>query len=452
MDVYAVLRTLKIFGEEELLNDILKVLSKSAFKPLEHALLTEMFFNQNDMQACIFHGNKALEELPEEQKSSINFILYQAYKIENDFEKALEILSSVNDSSAVNAILFEKANCLYDNNQKEESYQVLKSIDRKDLNNFEQIKYDACISHHLLRNGNFKDGLKHVIMSKDEVQRLERNGRYHNRTELPLEFWEGTPDCKNLIVYLEAGLGDEIINIRFLNNLKDMGINPKLYNVFYENAEKEGRKGLPEFYEKNGFSIITKFDPEKYADYKWTYSQYLPILLSLNEKDLWTGPYLKAGKKRLKGKKKIGLRWAGNPNPRYRNFKLAEIYEALKDLDVTFYSIQKNECMDELANYPEIVDLSGELDSLSDMADYINSFDLTITCPTVSSTIAGALNKKCIVLTPCSDYYIFNTKNDKTPWFGKNMTLLRQKTPKIWSDVATELKQLVVKTLGLKSE
>ena len=449
MDVFNVLRTLKQFGENDLVAEILNVLSKTAFTPQEHAMLCMLFYFENNFSKSIEHGEKAIENEELRADENIKFYLYGSYKQENEFDKAIEIIESVNIKEAQVSLAFEKATCLYDSNKKDEAYKLLKSVDQDTFNELEKIKYNAVMSNHLLRNGQFKDGLRHVILTRDELQKVENGRNYHNRMELPLQFWEGTPDCKNLIVYLEAGLGDEIINIRFLNNLKTMGINCKVYNIFYENAEREGRKGLPEFYTKNGYEMITKFDPEEYKDYQWTYSQYLPILLGLEEKDLWKGPYLKADKKKLKGKKKIGLRWSGNRFPRFRNFALSDVYNALKDLDVTFYSIQKDECMDELKDFPEIIDLSDKLESLSDMADYINSFDLTITCPTVSCTIAGALDKKCIVLTPCSDYYVFNTKTNKTPWFGNSMTLLRQKTPKVWSDVMPELRKLVEKELKI---
>jgi hypothetical protein len=104
--------------------------------------------------------------------------------------------------------------------------------------------------------------------------------------------------------------------------------------------------------------------------------------------------------------------------------------------------------MEEIKEFPEIVDLSKKIPSLSDVADYINSMDLLITCPTVTCTIAGALDKECIVLTPCADYYVFNTSNNQTPWFSNKMTLLRQKSARIWDDVMPDLRKLVEKKVN----
>jgi hypothetical protein len=447
MNLLNVLRTLKSLGENELVSQILLVLSRTAFTAQEHATLCMLFYFENNFVKCIEHGEKAIENEELRADENIKFYLFGSYKQENEFDKAIQIIESVNIKEAQVSLAFEKATCLYDSNKKDEAYKLLKSIDQDGLNELEKLKYNAVISNHLLRNGQFKDGLRHVIVTRDELQRIENGRNYHNRAELPLEFWEGTPDCKNLIVYLEAGLGDEIINVRFLNNLKKMGINVKIYNVFYEDPEKNNRKGFIELYQKNGFEMIQNFSPEKYADYKWTYSQYLPILLNLGESELWKGPYLKAGKKKLSKKKNIGLRWSGNEYPKFRNFKLKEVYDTLSHLDCTFYSVQKDLCLEEIQDCPDVIDLSSKLNSVEDLAAYINSFDLLITCPTITCTLAGALDKKCIVLNPCSDYYIFNTKNNQTPWFGKNMQLLRQKTPKIWSDCLDDLNILTEKML-----
>ena len=446
MQLLQIVSSLYQFGERDLVAKIADFLGETADRSQEFAIVANIFANIGNTDKAILYGEKAIEKETEQDSiNQIRLMLYPSYKHNLEINKALECLDLIEKFGDENVVKLEKSICLYDQNKKDESLAILKTISVESLNDRQKIKYEACMGPHYLRNGEFKKGLRATILAQDDIKAIEINHVYHGKTELPLEFWEGTPDCKKLIVYLEAGLGDEIINIRFLNNLKKQGIKTKLYNVFYEDPIKNNRNGFLEFYEKNGFEVIRKFDPEEHKDYKWTYSQYLPILLGLDEKDLWSGPYLKAKKKKLSKKFNIGLRWSGNKYPQYRNFYLKEIYDKLKDLDVTFYSIQKDICMEELKDCPEVIDLSGNLNTLSDLADYINSFDLLITCPTLTCTIAGGLDKDCIVMTPCSDYYIFNFKNNKTPWFGDNMTLLRQKSPKIWKDTLPDLKKLVKK-------
>lgn len=450
MAILQIIRVLIEFGETKLVKRIADLLGKTADTAEQFAIVMQIYLGLGENSLAIKFGEKAIEQGDNDLKLSLPQILYPAYKSEYDFSKALSIIQNMVQMNPDNLSLrIENALCLYDANKKEDAHDILKSIDEKKLDDFEKIKFKAALGPHQLRNGQFQTGLRNVILSQDAVRKAQFNHQYHGGTELPLPMWMGTPDCKKLIVYFEAGLGDEIINVRFLRNLESLGITAKLYNVWYEEPRKNNRQGMIEFYERNGFEFIRKFDLKEYQDYQWTYCQFLPILLNISEKDLWTGPYLKAKTKKLKGKYKIGLRWSGNPVPKYRNFPLKEVYNCLKDLDVTFYSIQKHVCMEELEEFPEIVDLSTKMPSLADMADYINSFDLLITCATVSCTFAGALDKECIVLNPCSDYYIFNTKTDHTPWFSDKMTLLRQKQPKNWSDVMPELRKLVEKKLDL---
>lgn len=450
MAILQIIGVLLQFGETKLVKRIADLLARTADTAEQFVIVTQMYLALGENVLAIEFGEKAIEKGSDDIKLNLPQRLYPTYKAEFNFTKAVSIIESMVQMNPDNlALKIEKALCYYETNRKEEAHDILKTIDEKNLDDFAKLKFRAALGPHQLRNGQFQTGLRNVILSQDAVRKAEFNHQYHGGSELPLPMWMGTPDCKKLIIYLEAGLGDEIINVRFLRNLKSLGITAKLYNVWYEEPRKNNRQGMIEFYEKNGFEFIHKFNPDEYQDYQWTYSQFLPILLNVSEKELWTGPYLKAKTKKLKGKNKIGLRWSGNPVPKYRNFPLKEVYNSLKDLDVTFYSIQKHVCMDELAEFPEIVDLSGKMPSLADMADYINSFDLLISCATVSCTLAGALDKECIVLNPCNDYYIFNTKTEHTPWFSDKMTLLRQNQPKNWSDVMPDLRKLVEKKLNL---
>jgi hypothetical protein len=58
------------------------------------------------------------------------------------------------------------------------------------------------------------------------------------RIFLDMPFWQGSPDLENLVVYAEAGIGDEIINIRFMKHLKDRGINAWWYTATQKRKNK----------------------------------------------------------------------------------------------------------------------------------------------------------------------------------------------------------------------
>jgi tetratricopeptide (TPR) repeat protein len=438
-------------NNSELALEILNILSKSPVDNEEMFIMANLYMRFGKPEESIVLAEKILGSNPEKEVfGTVMPFLISAYRAASRAEKAIPILDEVYENNKSVEILLEKAGCLFEINNKKEAVDLLESLDDSTLNEHQLSKKNTYMASELLRRHEFKEGIKGIVFEHDKLRSIE-SGRevFHTKKELPLEFWLGTNDCKNLIIFAEAGLGDEIINIRFMNELKKRGINAKWYGHWHLNAKANKRFGAAEWFKKSGFDVITDFTPEKYKNYMWTYSQYLPILLDLDEKDLWNGKYMKAGKKKLpKGKKNIGIRWSGNPFPMHRNFPVKDLYKVMKDYKANFYSLQKDFDMDELKDFPGIIDLSQEIEDFNDTVDYINSFDLTITCCTCTCPAAGALDKECITMVPISDYYIFNTADNKTPWFSDKMTLVRQKTSRRWDDVMDEVRSLVEEKLG----
>ncbi len=452
VDIRNIARTLVAVNKPDLAVKMAQIIGDAASEPEEIYYVFETLSSLNFYDESVFYGQKLLElEIPSEIKLKVKTVLANSYRHMAFSEKAIALLDEIYKEKESDSILIEKAGCLYENNNKDEAKELLNKVDESNLDEYESTKFRSYMAPHQLREGNFADGIRGIVFENDKMRNMQAGGQYyHSRKELPLEFWHGTNDCKKLIVFAEAGLGDEIINIRFLKKLKENGMDVKWYGHWHQAATVNRRVGAAEWFRNSGFDVITDFDPEKYKDYSWTYSQYLPILLDVNEKDLWDGPYMKAGKKELKGtKKKIGIRWAGNEYPKHRNFPLKDLYAVLKEIDADFYSLQKDTEMEELKDFPGIIDLSKELESFVDTADYINSMDLVITCPTCICPAAGALDVPCITIVQISDYYIFNTKTNKTPWFGDNMDLVRQKTPRRWDNIMEDVKALVKERLSL---
>ena len=75
----------------------------------------------------------------------------------------------------------------------------------------------------------------------------------------------------------------------------------------------------------------------------------------------------------------------------------------------------------------------------------IKDLDVIITSCTSIGHIAAAMGKKTIIITPISAYYTWSydeSKNDKCPWYGRNLTLLRQTKPRSWLEPLSELKEI----------
>jgi hypothetical protein len=53
------------------------------------------------------------------------------------------------------------------------------------------------------------------------------------------------------------------------------------------------------------------------------------------------------------------------------------------------------------------------------------------------------MGKKVIVITPISAYYVWSHSTKQSPWYGDNVTLLRQQKPRVWDNPLEELKSII---------
>jgi hypothetical protein len=443
-DLSPVIVQIAQYGDKKLAIEVLEAFAENAKEFAQYETLAKSYSQLGQYAEAIKYSEKALAvcENPE-IKDALNFNLIPVYRNAAVPEKALNIIEYFENKNPDPVFQIEKAGCLYELNKREESFEILDSIDQSKLQDFLKLKLESQIGNKNLWHGNLKKGLAQTIVAGSTVRDMESpvKGIFHSRKELSLPFWEGTPDCKNLIIYAEAGVGDEILNVRFIKHLKDRGINAVWYGAWHDDAVTNKRLGVVDVFRKSGFPVVTKLSEiSNIQDYMWTYSQYLPINLGLEEKNLWHGPYLKAGTKNLpKDKKNIGIRWYGNPVPMHRNYPLKNLYSVLKNFDANFYSLQKDIGMEEICDFPGIIDLSSEIESFEDTASYINSMDIIITSCTSIAHCAAALGKETYIIVPISAYYPWCHASEKSPWYGDNVTLLRQKTPRVWDEPMEEL-------------
>lgn len=346
-------------------------------------------------------------------------------------------------------LFITKSEILWDLNEKEEAYNLLEFVQKEfSLDEIQKGRSDYSLGYCLLHQGHFAEGIEKVIKNVRYKKGYDLNDFdiFHNKKELNLPFWDGSQNIDKLIVYVEAGIGDEIINVRFMKELEKRGIKAFWYAVWHQNAQANGKSGVVEVFKNNGIPVITDLNEiEDIETYHWTYSQYLPVNLQIKESELWDGPYLKAKKIKLSDKKNIGVRWGGELIPAGRNFPLKSLWDLIKplQLNASFYSLQKDKFIDEIEHFENIIDLKDELVSFDVLLDYINSMDLIITCDTSVAHAAAALGKKVAVLIPVSSYYVWTHASEKSPWYGSNVTIFRQETPNDWSGPLQKLKEFL---------
>lgn len=251
--------------------------------------------------------------------------------------------------------------------------------------------------------------------------------------------WDGTTIPGATIAFVsEGGIGDEVINIRFMKHIRDRGMTP-IYLTH--------RKDVADLFNNNGLTTVMSIQDVP-QDALWARAMYLPISLDLDKQDLWHGSYLKPNpmyvekwKRILPQGKKIAIKWSGNPRYEqdlHRSIPLNTLNEVLdfSRTDATIISVQK-EHFDELENYPNVFNAAPYLETLEDLLACISLMEYTISSCTSVAHIAAAAGLPITVCPPVATYY---TWLGDAKWYGKNCTVLRQRKWNDWS----HLKQIGV--------
>jgi tetratricopeptide (TPR) repeat protein len=273
-----------------------------------------------------------------------------------------------------------------------------------------------------MENGKFKQGLYKMIMKGKEIGVWKSPKR-------PYEKWDGKKTEKTILVFAEAGIGDEIINIRFIKEIESRGMKA----IWVGNDKTHHR-----LFAANGFNVCSIHSIPS-GNYVYCESMSLPILLDLNEDQLWSGPYIKPKQeyidkwKSILPEKFITIRWAGNPyydQDLHRTVDFQKLFNAVKSLNLPIVSLQidDNKRTDEgIIN----VDIKDWDDTIA--IQYLALTNITSCTSTAHS--ASSIGANCIVLTPICIYYPWvKLKDDNTSyWYGENTKIFHQKTWKDWS-------------------
>ena len=287
---------------------------------------------------------------------------------------------------------------------------------------------------HELRHGNLRKGMD--LMSAGRM--LNVFGSPPLNTPAPI-FRGPNP---TILLRSEGGLGDHIINARFAQNLAEFGsvilmAHPALVELF---------KTI------EGVDAVIPDDIKEipFHDY-WVPAMSAPYVFKMEYADLSGAPYLKATPRKLDGKFKIGLRWAGNPkfeHEQHRKFD-PKLMLKLADIEgVTAYSLQRDEDLIDVS----FTDLRGDMKTWEDTASILAGLDLVITSDTSIAHCAAALGVETWIIIPVLPYYTWAISGNKTPWYN-SVTLFRQRTYGEWKDVFANIEEaLKTKLSNLNKE
>jgi tetratricopeptide (TPR) repeat protein len=431
-----VTKTLYSFEEKELTTQVLSAFGKRAETFEQHNDVAKIFFEIKDFTNAITYGEKALklakskEEIYVTTKNLIN-----AYNQNNYPEKAITQISKIKSQNPQDTeLLLEETFSYSAINQKDKAEKLLFNLLQRKLPEDIERKTYHNLSGHYFRKDDLYTGLQHFLKA-GEVE------AYKNRELPPIPKWDGkvTPG-QTIVIDSQCGAGDEVIHVRFMKHLRDLGMNPIWTST---------RKELVELFNYNGFNSVCVWDkPEFPKDSKWVYALSLPYYLNLKVEDLGQTPYLKPLPEKEEQysylqedqKYKIGVFWnsgSGFEQAHFRSIQSEPLFDVLSQTSASLYSLQLPDETPPEGYDVKTFDIPNR--NFTDTFSLVSQMDLVITSCTSIAHIAAAQGKEVCVFVPIMEYYVWTSSTGKTWWYGDNVHLFRQKKPRTWDE---PLKQL----------
>ena len=450
---------LKTFNETSTIKNLLDTFSKYATTFEESEILARHYYEQKRYSDSVNLSERSLRLANnEEQEVSIRTNYIMSLLHANMPEEALKQIQIQEQFLPGNGrLLLDKAFAKFLNNEKTEAESLLRyALDHFDLSELEKTKVKFNLGTYHLYKDEFQTGLKLFLYEGSSLNSWNIDGIFSRNTfnekyKHKIKKWEGsTIPGANIICYAEAGIGDEIINIRFMDHIKKLGMNPIWMN------DMNTRDDLVKIFRENDYEVITSLEEtEQYDNLYHCHSMTIPVLMGLEYEDLWHGAYLKSNpvyvdkwkeKTKTNKKLKVGIRWRGVPDydqDLHRSVPLKDIYESVKHLDAEFYSLQIDN-YDEIEDFPGLIDLHDDLENWHDTFGLIDNLDFVITSCTSVAHASASTGKKTFVFVPISGYYVWSHSMEQSPWYGDNVTILRQNKPRVWDEPCVKLKDTLL--------
>lgn len=287
------------------------------------------------------------------------------------------------------------------------------------------------LGFHEMRRGNFKKGMEGLAVG--------RFGGVFGSPPLATDrpIWRDEPlRDRKVLLHGEGGYGDEIANVRFAKDFKDMGayvtvscsrsLMPLFRTLSYVDAlvTREQAHGADFDYWVPAMSAALVLDYE-YEDMsgKAYIPRPEPVHKSMIRNDL----------KSYDGKK-IGLKWSGNPAFEDEQLRLfpKELMLGLVTPAAQFYSLQKE--FDD-SGLPQLA-----MGDWLETARSIAALDLVITSCTSIAHIAGAMGVPVWVVVPICPYYIWALPENTSPWYN-SARIYRQTVQGSWQEPFTSIRE-----------
>lgn len=435
-----VTKTLHSFEEQELTTQVLLAFGKRAETFEQYNDVAKIFFEIKDFSNAIQYGEKALKLTKNKEENYITTKnLINAYNQNNYPDKALTQISKIKSKNLQDTeLLLEETFSYSALNQKEKAEKLLFQLFQKSLSPEIERKAYHNLSGHYFHKDDIHTGLQHFLKA-GEVE------AYKNKKLPPFEKWDGTPlPGRTIIIDSQCGAGDEIIHIRFMKHLKELGMKPIWTST---------RKELVKLFNYNGFTSVCVYDKITFPENSvWVYALALPYYLNLTVQDLGQEPYLQPLPEKEEQysylqedqKYKVGVFWnsgSGFEQAHFRSIDPEPLFDVLSKTKASLYSLQLPDQTPPKDYDIKTFDIPNR--DFTDTFSLVSQMDLVITSCTSIAHIAASQGKEVCVFVPIMEYYVWTSSTDKSWWYGDNVHLFKQKKPRNWNEPLKQLKEFL---------
>lgn len=253
----------------------------------------------------------------------------------------------------------------------------------------------------------------------------------NSRPQTPQPEWDGKT-IGTILLCLEGGLGDQIHQVRYAQNLHKIGC-----TVIVSCAGPL----VTLFHELDYVDAVIQHGAEYgiYHDY-WIPAMSAPLYLGLTLKEISGKPYIKRPFTKKDKNFRVGLRWSGNKQFEQQHHKLFPpelFFESVLRENIDYVSLQRDGDLEFKPYWAQTVPLA----NWHETQQAICSCDLVITSCTSISHLAAAMGVPTWVVIPVMGYYLYAAPGSTTPYYD-TMRLFRQKVYGEWKHPFDEIKAL----------
>ncbi len=425
---------------EEVIQKAKTVLKRREDDPSLHILIGNSFLQLNRFEEAKEHLKKALKtDFP---SATVLFNLAGLYFMEGNFKESLKHFEKALKLQPSNSEIYYNIGVVY---QEMNEFKKAKKYYHKALKlNPSDINSLYNLSLIFLTEGDYKQGFDyyrsryHPTLQNRQTSLLFPSNLLNKGDEIK---------GKNLFVYNEQGMGDMIQFIRFLPLFLQKGAKKIILQM---------PSSLKRLFKYNYPNITFSDDLEK--DQKIEYDYHFPLMESAYILDLkkdeipYKKGYLKVDKNDAKiyrekniideNKKKVGIVWRTNlldsndlitkiRSKTKRELSLEDFIKHLKNKNIRFYSLQKDETTKEreLLKKRGIISLDDTLKDFYDTALAIENLDTIISIDTAVAHLGAAMGKETFILLPFNNDWRWGQNEKVSTWY-ENAKLLRQESAK----------------------